>query len=375
MQGKATIAFLLAMLLLVPTASAFQIGTLAVPDAAAVLLIGGFIVYKYTKRKEVGVIVMVFGGAILLGIFNAPFSVADLTQGVSQQGMVECGKAATLTHYAYDKEADSETKAGPTWYVYNTQTGAKLNAGTTTNSTSLTTCDVVNIYGDDDANWYTDPVLNYKITTEAETLTLDAHSVATESSLNLTLLDSDMNAVSGDDNAINNVDFYTTLSAQQSKIFYAKLTNNQANKEYKLCGAAVLWNNLKGAEIKETGWTEVPCWDEIVDASVSVNNDTHNATLIDFDRCYKAATPVILHEYDDTTIKMAVEANTPDPAVNNYTMFGVQFVDCGYALGSDGQMHFDMYVHDSNERHSEVGVAEDETSVMGATSGFLCETQ
>jgi hypothetical protein len=275
----------------------------------------------------------------------------------------------------YDAEADTLTLKSGNWYVYDAD-GIQIVSGSATNSTTAApTCSIVDIYGDDTASIYTEPKTDYKVDAEADTVNVDTHAVVTLTSMNFSVYDSDWNVLTGDDSDVNSADYAMSLAGSQEKNIYLKLDTNQANKAFRMCGLAVGWNNIKEVEITDTNYEKIGCFDEIVDASVSINNDTDNGTATDYDACYKRKTPVLMHEFDTETIKATVTANTADPVLNNYSLFYVNVFDCGYALSEDNTMVFDMYVHDTNEKASEVGAAETFSSPQGGTEGTVVEVK
>lgn len=372
-------------MLAVPAAAEGSIPADIAGISTVALIVLGLGAYVYMgKRKDMGTVILAVGALMALGVFSlAPASIAPGGMA-GQQGSVECGKAATLTWTVYDDQANSETIAvSPVYYAYSA-TGAKLLSAATTNTTSAATCDLIDIYIDEDASWYGDPILDVPVTTERATINGHASNVVTETNLNLSLLDSDYNAVSMGTcatSADNNCDFQVGLGQGQSKVLYAKLTNLEANAMFKLCGASIAYNNyVKDLEMDDPAWEEIPCWEEVKTASFIYLNSTNNAsitgnyTTMTWDTCYKRTTPLKMEEFADTTIKMVIEADASnDPAVDKQSIAALQFYDCGYALSKDGSMVSDIYVHNDNERHSEVGMAEDETTPMGATSGLVVE--
>lgn len=289
------------------------------------------------------------------------------------------GDSSTVTINAYDREADSLTEGYPSYYILDD--GGRLVEGVNANSTDTSVGNLLSLYGDDDTRYYTDAIINWQVPNRRPSLTVDAHRVAAETSMAVVVYDDTITALGASINS--SVDYNTTLGASESKTYYVELQNAQSNRLFRLgafCTGVANTSSMDKVTVKANTedtlgytWSSVPLWREIrsTDAvGLTITNQT-----ADYQDCFAPDAGFIdLHEWDKVRIEILAEAGSDDPECDlegpvGSGFFG-QFFDVGYTAASDGTPTFDVYAHDENERHSEIGVAEDEKWPGGKNTGF-----
>lgn len=379
------------------------------------------VVKLQTGNKKKGFGSMLFTGLIygglgagaLLGIVTAIEKVTDTKWSFSEFGSISSstgsdivassgtatgiatvnindniGDQATLTLNAYDLEANSETliSAMPVgvYKILDAEgTLQKLNDIDSYNtSATVTTASVgqqLAFFGGS-STYYMDPVAVYDVSTAVDTIRLDGHAIALESEMSMTVKDEDGNTLTADDDAENTADYSLSLGADEETLITAKLKVGASDNSYQLKAIGVFYNNdVDNLEPVGSDWVKVTMTDELKDAVVTQVNDSSTSFTGDYDAVYvykpNTNEVVNLQEWESYDIPLVITAGSTDPTANTGDFAGIIALDGAWEEGQDGNMYFDYYKHDTNEKVSDVGLDETETSPQGLEIGFMVEVQ
>jgi hypothetical protein len=247
---------------------------------------------------------------------------------------------------------------------------------TSASSFTATVGDLVDVYGSG-SSYYVEPATNFCVDSERPTLEMKAHAIASESDLDVTLYD-DTGSTELSSGTSNCEDYTLTMGADETKVIYAKLKVNAANKAYQVAAVAVApINDIE--DIYPSGasaglFTKVATPKHMKSVGIIVNQSDSSATITKDYTVYKLNSPVLLHEWDSVTYQFTVEASSTDPAGTACTVsgcdgFAILFKDATWTRGSDGKMYFDFYTHDSSE--TDVGLDETDNNPYGKHTGAL----
>lgn len=342
--------------------------------AIAGVVLGLLAIGKVFKTKKQGNMFLLLGIAMVVipliasGVFTGGTALfaAGISGGASPSGnniATNLGDASTVYLKAYDNEADSKTLSVVPLTVFDSD-GAILLDGTDGTSVSSTIGKKLNIYGEDNATWYTDAKLNYEITSAAPTVNLDTHKVTTTPTV--TMYDDVMTVLT---TGANNTDYNVSLSASQARIQYLKVENSLQNTLYKLgaiCTYRTNATSINKVEVVEAGWNVVKIPKSVKDVSATLQV-SNSAPTISYYECYAPSSPILLHEYDSITIKTRVEAGSNQPTAATTGAYGFLLLDTGSSKGKDNSMSVDYYVHDDDENVNQVGFSETPTTPYGGT--------
>jgi len=377
-----------------------DIGLIIAIIALVGLITIGFGWLKVGKRRMAGTMIVLVIAMLISGIFSStiggflgfePKTLAVGDIGSGDRNMVDFGKASTVTLNSYDQEANSETEVYPEYYVVNSA-GDKLLNGIVANTTSTTVGEVISVYGSgEDATYYLDIKKDFTVLTEAPTMSLEAHTIVTETNLAITGYDDALNGLTADDSSNNTADYNLgNYGADESNSISLKFRNGQANSLMQLGAICVGWGgDVDEIKLTESGWYKdgrgVP--KELDDATVSHKNDTNQAQTVDWKECYVpysatfASTSsedrvVEFHQYDDQYFEFEVVAGSTAPTADTGDVAIVGFFDIANEKGKDGLMYFDYFVHDDNEEVTDVGLSEDSTAnAYGLDTAVALELQ
>lgn len=308
--------------------------------------------------------------------------------GVAVQINDNIGDQATLTLNAYDREANSETVVSSmpvgVYRILDAEGSlSKLNdVDSYTTASTVTTASVgqqLAFFGGN-SSYYMDPVAVYDVSTVVDTINLDAHKIASESQMSMTVKDEDGNTLTADDDAENTADYSLSLGADEETLISAKLKVGASDVAYQLKAIGVFYeNDVDNLEPVSADWVKVTMPDEIKDAVLTHTNDTSTDFTGDYDAVYvyKPNTNEVidLHEWDSYELPFVLTAGSTDPTANTGDVAGIIALDGAWEEGQDGNMYFDFYKHDTNEKASDVGLDETETSPEGLQIGFTVEVQ
>lgn len=290
-------------------------------------------------------------------------------------------ESATITVNDYDRvNSDPNTAVAATWYVFE-------NGELKTNAAAVTSVDTyvnapVEFYGTG-TTYYGD----YKKvipTTATSIASLDAYTIASESSMAVTGYDNTgSTALTADDDAENTADYSLTLGSGEDYNLYAKIQNKDDNSRFNLKAICTFYTsngNITDFKLVDSDFSEVAIPLQLKNTAISVNNDTaSNAFTSYYKHCYvyKAGTTDViqLNGWDYTkNFQFVVDVTTDiNPAANMGNNFGFIALDASYKLGSDGKIWHDFYTHDTNEYTDTVGMAETEDSPQGLQVGMVIE--
>jgi len=317
---------------------------------------------------------------------SAPEQVTDVSCADKVSAEIR-GKAATLYLNAWDQESNtpysSAVDLSTNCWVYKNGNSASDYVRTTSDTsdgtlTGFSVGDTIYIYCGG-SSYYVDPLEGLCIDSETPNIDLNAHAIASESNLQMTLYDdtgsSTLTADTGGD-----CDYTMSQGAGSEDSIYAKLKVNVANKAYHFGGWAVatFYNISKVEPQHEEGvYTKVGTPQHLESVDI-VTNSTNSKSITEDYVFYKIDRPILLHEWDSIKEQFVVEADDTNAPVGDCTAspdtlngFAILAKDVTYSRGADGVVYFDAYTHDASE--SDVGLDETETSPAGKQTGVLVE--
>lgn len=230
-------------------------------------------------------------------------------------------------------------------------------------------------------SYYTDPVEGLCINSQDTVVNLETHNAVAETDMQITGYD-DSGGTTLSSGTTSEEDYYITQGAGAEDSLYLKLKQNSANQAYDFCawGTMALYNLSSLEPVAGQGFSEdvTPTWAK----SVAVGVDEYasgTTTYTDSYSIFKLAKAQRLHEWE--SIKTEFTAKTtatgdPEATGDNSTTpckYIALAIDCQYSRGLDGAMHYD--IHDHTDSEGDVGVAETETSPLGATVGVVIEAR
>jgi hypothetical protein len=219
----------------------------------------------------------------------------------------------------------------------------------------------------------------FTVMSTSEDVPATVYAVASESSLTTAGYDKFGSSLSTSTTG----DYYVTIGASEDEeTVDVYLDNNQDDKIFALCAYAYGWaGNISEVELSDSDWEDISMLpDELDDTDYSYTTPGGSSLTMEWKGVYRLKKykempeDYILEEYEtlDDPLRFIIKGNTVGPGAED-TVVCLQALDCGQAIDNTQQPTWDFYVHDDNERHSEVGVAEDESSPNGLTSGACFE--
>lgn len=303
-------------------------------------------------------------------------AVTPTAPGQGGQGLV--GKASTVYIQAHDVEDYSKGLVTPELYITDSA-GNFLVDGVTASSVNTVVNEKLSFYGADLTTYYTDAKLDYSVPNEAPTVNLDSHAIAAEGSMAVTGYDrTGSTALTANTNGTDTNDYGMTLGANQNEIFYVELENKDTESMFKLKTVCVMYaNDIADVTVEDADWTTDAMPKEIRNQAVTMTNNLGTTATVNYKTCYvyKKGTSetVDLQEWDRFKLKLKVSAGSSDPTADTFDEFGVLFLDAGNVKGSDSKVHFDYFVHNIDEKVSDVGMAETISSPQGLQIGAMVE--
>mgnify|MGYP000215090915 CR=1 FL=1 len=297
------------------------------------------------------------------------------------------GKTATITVNAWDMESNtpysSAVDVNPT-YVFKNGNSAEnyvkeLSDTSAYSLSGFAVGDTLYAYGGG-TSYYADPVEGWCVDSQAPTLSINAHAIASESNMQITGYD-DTGSATLSAGTTNEDDYYITMGAGEEQAIYLKLKVNAANKAYQFCawGVATFYNisSVEPQNVEAT-YTKIATPEHLESVAIKVNETSPATTITEDYTVYKASSPIMLHEWDSIKEQFVVKSDSSnDPVGNGGTSslngFAIIAKDCAYARGDDGRVYLDLYQHDSAE--SDVGLDETETSPYGKQVGVVIEVR
>ncbi len=321
-------------------------------------------------------VVAVVVGFAISGVFTT-VTEPDDEQTPGGRDYVECGKVATATLRAYDRAANVQSEVEPAYYIFDAD-GNILVDGSNTTSVSTTTCNALTIYGaGEDAAYYVDKK-EVEVDAEVEMVSLDAYKIVTESNLAINMYDDSMNGLNAemDANKSENIDYEAgDFGPDECNTFNLKLKNNEADSIYRLGAICVGWGgDVNEIVLSTSGWVEGYLPKELNNAVISMESDAGTSVYTgDWKKCYVPSTSkyVEFKEWDSKMFELTVCAGSNEPTENTGDFGAITFLDTAYEKGKDGKMYMDYYVHNDDEKASDVGLAESTISDIGGLTSSV----
>lgn len=303
------------------------------------------------------------------------------------------GKAVNLKVNAWNQESNTPYSAAvdmttSCWYYVNGIQPAdfsQVSADTSDEdiATGFVVGDKLYVYCGG-TSYYTDPVEGMCLETQSENLNINIHAIEAESDMQITAYD-DSEATALSSGTTYEEDYYITQGAGAEDTVYLKLKVNSADAAYDHCawGTMALTNLTSFVPNKVTThgvtYTKVatPLWAS--DVAVKVDEyGTGSTTFTSSYTVYKLDKAIRLHEWESLKTQFIATASENDPVQegDNSTTpakYIALSMDCQYARGTDGVIYYDIHDHTSSE--GDVGLAETETSPLGAAIGVVIEAR
>jgi len=351
--------------------------------AGLILLVGLFVIKKKkgsNVKKTVtwiGVIVLIVAFLPLLGVDFSAFSIGSFL-GVgttTPSGDVYVGDTATTNYinayYGSWGGYNSKAATQPSYFVQDTKTGSFVLSGSTTASVNTYIGAPLKLWADTNETSYCEPIE----WTATEAATNEVKCYKLNSVANLSLYDSTLTKLTVAPS--NNSDYNLSIGAESTKPLIVRVENSAANSVIRLGAICTYKTNVTTTdtfEVTETGWTKDTMNKEMSDAAPSLQLGMADATG-DYIGCWIPPSPILLLEGKYKDIALTLKTDTVDPVsiLTTGSAVGLIVVDSGWAQASDGFLYDNWYVKDSNERHSEVGVAEAEATGYGLGDALCLE--
>jgi hypothetical protein len=345
--------------------------------------------------------VVAYYGGWLSGIMpsasvTSPYTPAGSITGQTASGCAAAvnpqilGKAATLTINPYDLESNTPYSApvGAGYLAF--KNGAflaeKANTATITN---LAVGDVVDIYGKSNSSYYVEDATGTCINAEQDTIQLNAHAAAADTSMRLICYASDGTVLNAASNSSQG-DYNLTQGAGAVDVVKCIIKTNAANKAYWLKGIATgkNGNGTKDITVVSPGWTQVPTPTFLTSGAFTVNKacatvGTGNMSM-PYMHTYSVSSPVKLSQWAESTIMLQASADaSTDPTfvgrVDATSIIGmgshyfVLVLDQGTGRdAASGSIYNDIATHDVVQ--SGLGLWENATTFAGGkTTGVNIE--
>jgi len=291
------------------------------------------------------------------------------------------GDGATVTVDVYDVEASSQTEVLAMPLAVFKADGTKLKD--VSSFTSATTVANVKVgesisFAGGNSSFYVDaPTDLFVISGVQETVVLNGHQIAGESSMAVTCYDDTGSTALTANGNTTHADYQMALGTGQSKKMFCKLANNDDYSLFQL-GAICTGTMNTTKSIKPTGseWEAVAVPDGLAEDINYWTSDTSAlATDGEYDACYRRTSALPLKAWDDTgNIPFEVKAEAgKDPTADSKNMGVILFVDSAWAEGADGKMYFDFFQHDDSKDVNTVGMAETDNSPIGKQVGTVID--
>ena len=271
------------------------------------------------------------------------------------------GDAATVDVYCYDKENNdpfTEVECLVRFY----KNGNKIPAPSSTIGGSFNAAvgDVIEWYGGN-STYYVDNG-KFCVNSERPSLSIDGHSVAAVSNLQITCYDNTGASELSAGTTSGEEDYDITLGANEETSFFCKLKVNTADKSYYITSIAVgAYNDIDDVRLvafdKAVGWTPTEAQKSFSVgylpkflSHASISNETGGSTtnVTGYDRVYVLDEPILLHEWDEVQFEFTIEAGSTDPANNadfgKSDMAIICFLDSVWKRGTDGKEYFTYYL-------------------------------
>ena len=230
------------------------------------------------------------------------------------------GKAATIYFDAYDQESNTPFSAavdlGSACFVVK-KDGSVINTTDTSGGTlaGFVVGDSVSVYCAG-TSYYTDPVLDFCIRSEAPKIELKTHTMVADTELDMIAYDDTGGTVLSAPGGGR--DYYMTQGAGGEDDMYVKLTVNVANKAYYFGGWAVFeFYNISSVipQHEEGTYTKVATPEHLSSVAVLENSTSTADTQTGDYSLYVIGTPKMLHEWDIVKEKFVVKADTSNDPV------------------------------------------------------------
>ncbi len=315
---------------------------------------------------------LALGVITLFGVSLGDFSTMTTTDGADEYLPQNYGDSSTLTldaYYGIHGGANSRTETYPAWVIKDLDTGVYVLSGTGANSLATYVGADLWITCDANGTQYCEEK-TITINNEAPTIEVNAFETSDTFTSALSMYDSTMTLLTTA-SANNNTDYNYSVSSDAQKTLILRVENTDANKVWDVGAVCTFYSNsttIDDFEVIESGWTPVGLNKELRDTDPSVTF-SGGTCATDYLECYVPSGGVkrlMENEYMD--IDMRLDTASTDPVTGSASCFGAVVLDTGYSVGKDGQWSKNFYVADDNERHSEVGVVEDESTPYGLTA-------
>ena len=298
------------------------------------------------------------------------------------------GKTATLDTNAWDMESNTPYSAAvdltTNCHIYKNGNSGINYVGPTadTDAASLsgfTVGDTAYLYCVG-TSYYTDDIEGQCVDSQRQPLTILAHAVLPEANAQITAYDDSGGTVL--DAAVDTdfADYNLTIGANEEASIYVKLKNNVANKMYRFCAwGTTTFYNITSVVPGNVESTYTKSFTPVHMSGVAVETNSTGDTLTSDYVMYKAASPLILSEWDSIKEEFIVTSHTSydpvdmigtDGALLNG--FAIIAKDCQNSRGSDGKIVMDYYAHNVGE--ADVGLDETDTSPRGKETGVQVDT-
>jgi hypothetical protein len=344
--------------------------------ALGLIALGFFVIKKKKTAKWFKGVGIALGVIVILGLIALPsvdFGTFTIGEGEKDTEFLpqNFGDSATLTLDAYYGDHggyNSKTETYPAWVIYDKDLDVYVLSGTGGNSLSTYVGADLWITCDSNSTQFCEEK-EFTVSTEAQTVEVNAYETTDTGTSALSMYDSTMTALTSA-SANNNTDYNYSVSSDAQKTLIMRVENTDANKVWDIGAICTYASNttvIDDYEVIESGWSKVGLNKELrdTDPSVTFGGGTCSG---DFLQCYVPSGGVkrlLENQYID--VDMRLDTASTDPVQGSASCFGAVVLDRGYALGKDGEWYNDFYAHDDNERHSEVGIVEAENTPYGLT--------
>jgi hypothetical protein len=369
---------ILAFMQLVPIPVNKQVSSLIIVIGLAALLLTGGIGEISSMFVSATV-----GGTVQTQTITTADGTVIITAAACEVSEELAGKASTITFDPIDIQSGSSDSLGSIQAaVFNGATGTRISAGSTAagSVTGVVVGQVVDIYpGIGNNSYYGDPVFDWCIRTEKETVPINMHAVQTEANMAINTLDKNSNALTT--GTTGEEDDEIILGAEEKAKVFLELTNNNVDAAYDHCGWAIrVANDIESFE-PEAGKTSyhIESAAKWLKVNIAVN-DTNAVNISKYDEVWvDQINPTRLRQWQFVKDPFIIEGGATAPAARDAGDSDADSdvaialsLDCDYALPLDtGRPIYDYYKH--NDAQTDVGLAQTATSPYGALTGVVIE--